>query len=414
MPLVEWQDALAHILEEAKPLQPVIGHVHSVPGGAILAEAVHADCDSPPFLKALMDGFALAGDTPVQGTSWPVAGKNLAGNAPVTKLDRGWACRIATGAPLPPGADRVIPKEQTRDLGEQVQIDRVPSIWAFTAEPGSDFRKGDRLLAPGAIFNAGAAAALATCGKTDVRYIPNPTVAVISTGTELVEPGKTPTGSQIRNSNGPMLVAAAQSGGGLAEYLGLVADSEESLKKQFSRGLNHPVMIITGGVSVGEKDLVRPVLESLGVRILVHGVRLKPGKPFLFGVSPQGCLVFGLPGNPTSSLANFDLFVRPAMLKIRGYQKVDPFWIQGKLTKNLTVDNNRPTMRPVRVEPQSDGWKVIDLGAKGSFESGILARAPGWMFLEPGKWDLTPDSEIRVLVPGLTQKWAELTQPLPE
>ncbi len=413
MALMEWRDVCALIMSYCRTPQPTRGLVSLVPQGAILTDAVIADIDSPPFRKALMDGFALAGAVPRSAEGWPIVGGNLAGQDDSTPLESGVACRIATGAKLPPGADRVVPREWTREAGETVVVDRAGDAGDFIAEPGSDFRKSDTLVFPGAIFNAGTAAALATAGMIEAGYMAPPKVAVVSTGSELIEADQTPSGSKIRNSNGPMLVAALKGAGAIPTYLGMATDDESALTSLLARGLELPAMVITGGVSVGDKDLVRSCLEGLGVQVLVHGVRLKPGKPFLFGVGPGGQLVFGLPGNPTSSLANFDLFVRPAIFRMRGYTNPGPFWQKATLAQAIQVDNNRPTMRPVRIGSQIEPLRVYDLGAKGSFEAGILGRADAWLFLEPGKWELPEGAEVSVLIASLAQAWAELGQGQP-
>jgi len=407
---MEWRDALGIVLEQARPLSPVRVPVSSLRAGTLLAESIFADLDSPPFAKALMDGYALAGQLPPGETGWPIEGSNLAGHSPLVKLPKGRACRIATGAPLPEGADRVIPREYTREDSGRVIVEKDSPVGSFLAQIGEDFRKGDCLLTPGTVLNPGAIATLAATGKTDCLIQPSPRLAVISTGSELVEAPAFPQGSQIRNSNGPMLTLAASHAGAEATYLGLASDDLSTLKERFSQGLEHSIVLITGGVSVGDKDLVRPTLESLGVRILVHGVRLKPGKPFLFGVGPNGSLVLGLPGNPTSALANFELYARPALLKLRGYAHPGPHLFEAQWQDQIIVDNNRPTMRPVAVSRWGETLQLKDLGAKGSFEAAVLSRCQAWMFLEPGRWELKPGQPVRALVPSLQESQSQFQQ----
>lgn len=405
-----WQEAIRLVLDHALPLGPEIGPVCSSSYGAILAESILADLDAPPFDKALMDGFALAGDTPASLEGWPLVEAVFAGDSPPGPLCSGHACPVATGARIPDGADRVVPFERTQKENNYLQVSEIPLPESFLARTGADYRAGAVLLNRGTVLGPATTGALAAAGRTAVKLIPIPIVAVISTGSELVEPNLKPMGSQIRNSNGPMLLSAIHRGGCLPKYLGIAPDCPDTLKNLILEGLTQPVLILSGGVSVGEKDLVRPMLESLGVKILVHGIKLKPGRPFLFGVSQKGGLVFGLPGNPTSALANFDLLISPALLALRGYKNPGPHFQTGIIGESFWVDNNRPTLRPVGVKPEGGALIVTDLGAKGSFELGVLTRANGWLELPPGQWNIAKGSEVRILIPELSVNMAGLLQ----
>ncbi|MCY2943464.1 MAG: molybdopterin molybdotransferase MoeA [Planctomycetota bacterium] len=408
--MMTWQEAFRLVLDHALPLGPEIGPVCSSSEGAILAETILADVDAPPFDKALMDGFALAGDTPAFPEGWPLEQGVFAGDAVPDLLCLGHACPVATGAKIPNGADRVVPFERTGKKNGFLQVADVPKPESFLARIGADYRAGELLLKRGTVLGPATTGALAAAGKTAVKLIPVPIVGVISTGSELVEPNVKPMGSHIRNSNGPMLLSAIHRAGCLPKYLGIAPDCKDTLKNLILEGLTQTVLILSGGVSVGEKDFVRPMLESLGVKILVHGIKLKPGRPFLFGVNPLGGLVFGLPGNPTSALANFDLLIHPALMAMRGYTNPGPHFQTGIMGESLSVDNNRPTLRPVAVKMDAGAIIVTDLGAKGSFELGVLTRAQGWLELPPGQFSIQKGSEVRILLPDISATMARLHQ----
>ncbi len=405
-----WNEALRVVLDHALPLGPEMGPVCSSSEGAILAETIVADLDAPPFDKALMDGFALAGESPAFNEGWPLVNAVYAGDAQSGRLSQGHACPVATGARIPDGADRVVPFERTQKKDGILQVSDIPLSESFLARAGSDYRAGEVLLNPGTVLGPATTGALAAAARTAVRMIPIPIVAVISTGDELVEPNRKPMGSQIRNSNGPMLLSAIHQAGCLPKYLGIAPDCPNTLKNLILEGLTHPVLILSGGVSVGEKDFVRPMLETLGVKVLVHGIKLKPGRPFLFGITQKGGLVFGLPGNPTSALANFDLLIYPALLAMRGYTNPGPHFQTGIMGEALFANNNRPTLRPVGVKPEAGEFIVKDLGAKGSFELGVLTRSQGWLELPMGQWDIPKGSEVRILIPKLSAMVATLLQ----
>ena len=400
--MITWQEAHCAILDQAKPLPAQIGPISSSSLGGILGEDVRADLDAPPFDKALMDGFALAGGTPADAEGWPLGDGVYAGGEPNGPMQPGHAVPVATGAPIPPGADRVVPFERTEKSNGFLKVKEIPDSLEFVALKGADYKAGDIVLHRGAILCPSAAGALASVGKTALKLIPAPTVSVISTGSELVEPNMKPMGGQIRNSNASMLLSAIHRSGCLPKYLGIAPDCAKALKNLIAEGITHPVLILSGGVSVGEKDLVRSTLEALGVKIVVHGIKLKPGRPFLFGITTDGGLVFGLPGNPTSSLANFDLLIQPALLALRGYRNPGPHFQVARMAEGLIVDNNRPTLRPVGIRPNHSGYVAHDLGAKGSFELGVLTKAHGWLELAPGRVEIQKDEEVRVLIPELS------------
>src|SRR5262249_3251912 len=223
-----------------------------------------------------------------------------AGRVPQHAVGPGQATRIMTGAPIPAGADTVVAVERTRALdGNRVQIDIAPRAGQNVLRRAQEMARGQALLATGPLLRPQAIGLLAAVGRTEAHVYPQPTVAVLPTGDELVEANETPGPGQIRNGNGPMLLAQAARAGGVPKYLGIARDRLQHLRALIGEGLNASVLVLSGGVSAGKLDLVPGVLQELGVQPHFHKVAMKPGKPIFFGTRDR-TLVFGLPGNPGS------------------------------------------------------------------------------------------------------------------
>ena len=315
-------DALLRILARCEPLgSEEIPFERAV--GRILQEEVRAAHDYPPFDRSLMDGYAvIAADLTTVPCTLRVEQEISAGADPgrLRAIQRGTAARIMTGAPLPPGADAVLIVEETEPVaGEQEAVRARSAVrpGANLARRGDDVGRGELLLAPGEYLGPGEIAVLAATGRTLVRVGRRPRVAVLSTGDELVPPQLEPGPGQIRNSNGPLLAALARRAGAEATPLGIAPDDGEALRRSIEKGLTHDALILSGGVSMGTRDLVGAALQSLGVELLFERVAIKPGKPFTFGCRGS-VLVFACPGNPVSSYVIFQVFVRPALRRMLG------------------------------------------------------------------------------------------------
>ena len=372
--MLEVDDALRTVLDHARPLAAV----SSVPTlGRVLGEDLRADLDSPPFAKALMDGYAIrsADLTDGHGT-FAVVEEVAAGATPTVAVTAGTATRIFTGAKLPDGADAVVKQELA-----VVATDGRVTLADPTARPGrnvmargTEMRAGDVVLPRGTVLTPAALGVCATVGRAKALQVPSAVVAILTTGDELVEAGVTPAGAQIRNSNGPMLAGLVQRAGGLPRDLGTARDDEAALTARLRDGLTADVLLLVGGVSVGKFDLVPQVLADLGVTAHFHKVRMKPGKPLLFGTR-GGTLVFGLPGNPVSAFVCFELFVRPALRVLAG---LPPAWcppLAGTLTVDFAATNDRPTFHPVTLS----GSRVTPLPWTGSADlRGLLAADALW------------------------------------
>ena len=312
--LLSVEDALERILERARPLP-----AESVPvgeaAGRVLAEAAQAAVDLPPFASSAMDGYAVrAADTP--GTL-PIAFRVAAGRPAHEPLGTGTASTIATGGAVPEGADAVVPVERATGYDDRVRIDEPAEVGAHIRPRGGDVRAGDVVVPAGIRLGPAQIGALAAAGVGEVRCARRPRVAVLATGDELRAPGEQLGPGEIYESNRAMIAAALVPAGALVEQLPTVEDDEAAHRGALERGLEADVLVTSGGVSVGPHDLVRRIEAELGVEEVFWGVAVKPGKPLSFGVRGDA-LVFGLPGNPVSSLVGALLFVRPALLARQG------------------------------------------------------------------------------------------------
>lgn len=357
--MVPVSDALAMILSHVDALSPARVDVGPPALGLVLAEAVVCDLDSPPFAKAMMDGYAVrAGD----GAERTIIEEVLAGQTPRKTVGPGHATRIMTGAPVPTGADTVVMVERTELLadGRMKTLDVLQPNKNILAQ-GAEMKVGEAIFAPGVRLRPEEVGVLAGMGKSQVKAYPRPTIAVVTTGDEVVEVWEMPGPGQIRNSNGRMLLAQAARAGGLPRTVGIARDNEPHLRELIGQAIEADVVALSGGVSAGKVDLVPAVLASMGVEAFVQKVRMKPGKPMYFGVKRRegkpATLVFGLPGNPVSSYVCFELFVRPAIRKMMGLS-AGPRWVKARLTADATYRTDRPTYHPARLELVETGWAV--------------------------------------------------------
>jgi molybdopterin molybdotransferase len=368
--MLEIADALAEVLTHAKPLKPETAALTTAALGQVLAVDIPADMDSPPFAKSLRDGYAVrAADCASPNAELKVIEEVPAGKMPTKPIGAGEAVRIFTGAPLPDGADAIVMQEYTQQLdGGRVKItDSVVKPRQYVFARGTEMTAGTTVLKAGTVLNPTAFGVLASVGQTAVPAFPFPRVGVLVTGDELVEANTKPKLGQIRNSNGPMLLALATRAGGIPRYLGIARDDRAITRSLIAEGIEQSdVLLIAGGVSVGDYDLVPGVLQELGVTIHFRAIRIKPGKPLLFGTSAKGTLIFGLPGNPVSGLVSFELFVRPALRILGGHKEAGPRTIMLPVTEGIAESNDRPTYRPAKLVQTETGWNVRPLPWSGA------------------------------------------------
>jgi molybdopterin molybdotransferase len=366
--LLTISEALARVLASARPLDAELVPVAEA-AGRFLARDVSALVDLPRFRSSAMDGFAIrAGEAPGR---LRVVERIPAGRPATRALAPGEAMGIATGGAVPEGADSVVPIERVDDSGGEIVIsggvvegDNVRAI-------GGDVSAGAPILAAGTFVGAAQIGALAAAGLEFVSCARRPRVAVLSTGSELRWPGEELGPGHIYESNGPMLAAALAASGAIVEQLGLVPDDASSHRAAIERGLGADVLVSSGGVSVGPHDLVRSIGAELGVEEVFWGVAVKPGKPLAFGTR-GATLVFGLPGNPVSSLVAVELFVRPALRALQGAARPEPQFVPGRLAGPLRASGDRDQL--VRARTRLEDGEVVLEPLSGQ-ESHMIARA---------------------------------------
>jgi molybdopterin molybdotransferase len=360
--------AQALVLEQARRL-PVERVRLEDAAGRFLAEPARAAVDLPPFPSSAMDGYAVrAADTPGR---LPVVFRIAAGAPAPRALAPGEAMAIATGGVVPDGADAVIPHEYVVESENVVEIGDAVAAGANVRPRGGDVAAGAVVAEAGTRITAGRLGALAAAGVAEVACARRPRAAVLTTGTELCPPGEPLAPGQVYEANGVMLAAQLAAAGAEVERLDAVADDEQAHRAAIARGLELDVLVTSGGVSVGPHDLVRRVEAELGVEELFWRVSVKPGKPVSFGVR-GGTLVFGLPGNPVSSLVGCELFVKPALLAMQGAAEPGPHYEPGRLSRAVRRDPARTEL--LRARAATDGDDVVLDPVTGQ-ESHMIARA---------------------------------------
>jgi molybdopterin molybdotransferase len=349
------------VLDRAVPRGAAVcplGHAR----GRVLAGDVLADRDLPAFPKSMMDGIAIASGDSI---SFMVVDEIAAGRMPTRAIRPGEAARIMTGACLPDGADAVVPVEECEFDQDRVTIRQTPRQGQHVQPIGREMRLGEVVVPAWTILNPASIGVLATVGCITPIVFPLPTLAVLTTGDEVVEPSNRPGPVQLRNSNGPMLVAQAGPSSAEVRYLGIASDQTHDLKAKITAGLAADVLVLSGGVSMGTRDLVPGVLQELEVESHFHKVAMKPGKPLFFG-SRGSTQVFGLPGNPVSSFVGFELFVRPALRKLAGHRSPLPVQVTLPLAEAFRHRSDRPTYHPAMIASGEVGETVCPLPWSGS------------------------------------------------
>jgi molybdopterin molybdotransferase len=369
--------------------------------GRVLARDVTADRDLPPFDRAAMDGYALrAADVEDPPVALEVVGEVRAGEWPALTVGRGQAVRIMTGAPVPAGATAVQQVEKTRPLDEFRVTILSPVIDGQNVAPrGSEVGKGDVVLARGRVIDPAAVAVLATVGLARVPVGRRPVVDVLVTGDEIVDVAATPGPSQIRNSNGPAVAAQARLAGATVTVLGIAPDRQDAITAALRSGLKADVLIVSGGVSAGDYDLVEPALLELGVTFLFTKVAVKPGAPLVFGRHAE-TLVFGLPGNPVSAQVTFELFVRPALLKLQGAEVLSRPRAEAALAGELTNRSGRKSYMPARARFEGGRLVARPLRSAGSGDLVAHARANALVVLEAGREQAAEGETVEALLLG--------------
>ena len=374
--------------------------------GLVTAEDVLSLEDSPPFDKSLMDGYAvLASDIAAGHCELDVVDEVTAGRMPSRDIASGQTTRIMTGAPIPKGANAVVPVELTELVDGNP--DRV-RILLDSIEPekhvirsGTNKRAGEEIVPAGRMLRAQELAALAELGSARVSVRRKPSVAVLATGDELVTTDQTPGPGQIRNSNETMLCGQVCNAGAVSIPLGIARDNSEDLRRHIEDGLNADILLLSGGVSAGKLDLVPSELERAGVEQIFHKVRVKPGKPVWFGVLRRGsnsCLVFGLPGNPVSSMVCFELFVRTTIRRLMGQFPAIPQLLTARLTHSHSHKDDRETYFPASVEWTADGPTVQLMKWHGSSDLQSTVDADAMVVFPPEPKEYSLNDRVEVVL----------------
>lgn len=361
-------DTAIKIVEDAiKPL-PVKTIPFENSLGFCLAQDMQSDIDMPPFDRSAMDGYAvIAEDTTTAPVELTVIEDIAAGHMPTKKVSRGQASKIMTGAAVPEGANVVVKFEETEDLSvhNRVKILRSIDRGRNISSRGEDMRVGQTVLRKGMPIRPQEIGILATIGKSHIGVFSAPTVGIISTGDELVDVGLMPSIAQIRNSNGYSLSAQARRLKAEVEILGIVKDTKEEISNIMRRGFRKDILILSGGVSMGEYDLVGDVMKDLNTQIYFEKVALRPGKPVIFG-RKDTTFIFALPGNPVASLVTFELFIYPAIRKMMGFTDIQRTTLKASLETEILVRRKRREYRPALLRMHNNAWLVSPVEWHGS------------------------------------------------
>ena len=338
--MISEEEARRRILEAVSPLDQRAVSVSSALD-CFAAQDYFARLPLPAFDNSAMDGYAVVASSCNKGGRLRVIGEQPAGPDRKLRVGGGEAVRIFTGAPLPQGVDAILMQEDVTPDGTDISVNVDVEAGDFVRRRGCDLAEGQMILSRGERIRSATVALLSSQGFADVIVGSKATAAVISTGDELVKPGEELQPGQIYDSNSALLSALLQRCRVSAIAVEHCRDDRESLGDAIKRGIKNYVLIISGGVSVGEHDLVKEALRKLGADIEIWRVAIKPGKPFLFGNIGE-CFVFGLPGNPVSAFVTFLQFVRPAVLRMMGAKDLDLPQVPAKLAVDLTNDGDRP------------------------------------------------------------------------
>jgi molybdopterin molybdotransferase len=395
------------VLSVEQALEQILTRVRVLPAervplldslGRVLAEPVVSTREIPPWPNSSMDGYAVrSADTRAGGGLLTVTGRVTAGAVPDREVGPGETVRIFTGAPMPPGADAVIPQEDVRLEGDRIAVSGAVQMGAYVRPRGEDVRPGETLLTPGQVIGPAEVGLLATLGWPQVRVGRRPRVAILSTGSELADLGHEPGPGQIPNSNTYSLMAQTLDAGGEPINLGVVPDDLESIEGRLAATRSVDVLVSSAGVSVGDLDLVKDALEKLGAELHLWRVSMRPGKPITFG-SLGGRPIFGLPGNPVSAMVTFELFVRPALRKMMGHSVLDRPRIVAQASQPIANPGSRRGYLRVIVSPDGDRYAARLTGDQGSGILRSMVLADGLAVLDPeAKIEKGQDVEVIVL-----------------
>jgi molybdopterin molybdotransferase len=350
--------------------------------GRALAEPVVARRAIPPWPNSSMDGYAVRAEDTRRGAALAIVGRVEAGEVPARRVGQGEAMRIFTGAPLPEGADTVLPQEDVEATADSIALRGPTARAAYVRRRGEDVEVGARVLEPGTLLTAAEVGLLATLGYGQIRVFRRPRVAILSTGNELADLGTEPGPGQIPNTNTYTLMAQVLEAGGDPINLGVARDRLEAIEERVRAARDADVLVSSAGVSVGELDLVREALTRAGAALHLWQVSMRPGKPITFG-SLGSRPVWGLPGNPVSAMVTFELFVRPALLKMGGRRRLTRPRVRARTLEVVPNPGSRRGYLRVQLEATADGLGARLTGEQGSAILRSMVSADGLAVVPP-------------------------------
>ena len=377
--MISEEEARATILDAVRLLPPrTVPILEAV--DCFAAEDYLARLPQPAFDNSAMDGYAVIAADCRPGARLRVIGEQPAGPDRQLRISTGTSVRIFTGAPMPEGSDAVVMQEDVAREGDEIAVNTAVYVGQFIRVRGCDLGAGQKILAAGERIGGTTVALLASQGLENVSIGAGVRVAIISTGDELAKPGENLQHGQIYDSNSVLLQSLLPGCGAVAASVQHCRDDRDSLRRAFTGAAKNQIVIVTGGVSVGEHDLVQTTLRSLGARIDIWRVAIKPGKPFLFGRLGD-CFIFGLPGNPVSAFVTFLQFVRPAILKMMGAGNLELPRVPAKLIVDLTNDSDRAHYIRGRIENRN----FAPIGRQESHALFGLSQSNGLLRLTAGE-----------------------------
>src|SRR5215216_3927577 len=396
------------LIEQPEAVRLVFENTHRLPAGDVplaearglaLAEDVRARFDSPPFDNSAVDGYAVRSYDAEAGRTFRVVDEAPAGRPAAKSVGEGEAIKIFTGGVIPGGADAVVMVENTSGWGEEFELTKAASPGQNVRGSGEDVREGDVILSAGTEIGPPEIALAATQGYGTLPVYRRPEVVVLSTGTELVEPGTRDLApGEIFDSNSYAIVAAAPEAGAEARRLYAASDDADTLRAAIEEALETADVVVTsGGVSVGEKDLVKSTMLDLGVVQVFWGVKFKPGKPLFYGTRGETRL-FGLPGNPVSAVVCFDLFVRPALMSMMGRTDRSRPRVPVYFERDIVNKFGRLHAMRVSLKKTEKGWLAESVGAQGSGLVSSLTRADALALIGPASEGIPAGEPVEAIV----------------
>ena len=394
--MISLEQALELVLDGIEPLgaeRVALGEA----AGRVAAEPALAAVDLPPFDRSAMDGYAVRAADTAPGVTLRLGAGVAAGEVATAPLEPGMAAPVSTGAALPPGADAILQSELALERDGGVAPERALAPGTHVRRQGEDLRAGAELAPPGAVLTLPRVSALASAGVGEVTVHRRPRLDVVVTGSELLPVGAPPEPGRIHESNGLMIrLLAARAGAQVVDH-GVVGDDREATDSAVAAGLDGDVLVVSGGVSVGPHDHVRPAFEAAGVEEVFWRVRVKPGKPLWFGRRGT-TLVFGLPGNPLSTIVGFCVFIEPALRRLQGETDARPRLEAGRLTAPAQASDGRTTFLTAALRPGADGvLEATPTERQGSHMTGALGESDGFAVAPEEAGELPAGAAVDVL-----------------